>query len=80
MHKDHYDRNQTDNFTMTYNFGYNDNGHSIVTYAELFARQTSPIGRIQILKGGIGLRDIYFAVATFNVTSFNLTSFIYGRN
>lgn len=65
---------------MTYNFGYHDNGHTVVTYAELFARQTTPIGRIRILKGGVGLRDIYFAVATFNVTSFDLTSRIYGIN
>lgn len=65
---------------MTYNFGYDDNGHSVVTYAELFARQTTPIGKIRILGGGLGLRDIQFAVATYNVTEFDLTSFVYGYN
>ncbi|XP_026463510.1 uncharacterized protein LOC113366160 [Ctenocephalides felis] len=80
VYKDHYHRNQTDPFTMTHNPGSHDNNHTYITYAELFARQTTPIGKIKILQGGVGLREIYFAVSTFNTTLFDLTTYIYGYN
>lgn len=65
---------------MTYNYGFPDNGHTIVSYVELFARQTTPIYKIKFLQGGLGLREMFIAVATFNTTSYNLTSYIYGYN
>lgn len=65
---------------MTHNPGSHDNNHTYITYAELFARQTTPIGKIKILQGGVGLREIYFAVSTFNTTLFDLTTYIYGYN
>lgn len=52
---------------------------SVISYVEVIVKQTSDLGRVNLVDGGIGSKTIQFTVMAENITEFNYVASIYGH-